>query len=128
MRKLLMSCVLACTVLAGWSTAAFAGTAVSSRYTHADDYQLMHDGAQESGLSDSAFQKNAVAGVAYLFAITGTTNVNVPTPPGGDHPISTNYNAGELNWLDDVADVMNLSRSNAQKVSALFVAFLLALS
>ena len=107
---------------------ASADTTVATAWAHPSEYVPMHNAALELGISDSAYQKQAVAAVSFIFGVAGITNAPVPTPGGGNHTISTTYTPTELQWLDHVADVMNLSRSNAQKVSGSIVAFLLALS
>ncbi len=133
MRKLTAAIVLVFSITipmlfgAGAGTA-HADTAVSSSWLHPSEYNPIHNAEESLGLSDAQFQKNAVGAVSFIFGVVGITNAPTAAPGGGNHPVSTTYTPTELQALDHVAGVMNLSRSHAQKVSAAIVAFLLSLS
>ncbi len=128
MRKFLTCVALATTALVGTASTATADTTVSTGWLHPSEYIPMHNGALELGLSDANFQKTSVGAVSFMFGIAGITSAPTPAPGGGGHTISTTYTPTELQALDHVAGVMQLSRSNAQKVSGSIVAFILALS
>ena len=128
MRKLLASIALVATALTGMGTAASADTAVATAWLHPSEYIPMHNGALELGMSDANFQKVAVGAVSYMLGAAGVTDAPTGAPGGGNHTITSTYTPAELTTLDHVAGVLHLSRSNAQKISAAIVAYLLALS
>ena len=109
-------------------TAAGADTAVGSTYLHPSEYTPLHNGALELGLSDSQYQKSSVGILSFIFGIAGVTSQPAPAPGGGNHTITTSWTPSEIVSLDHVAGVLGLSRSDAQKVSSMVIAFLLALS
>jgi hypothetical protein len=101
---------------------------VSSSYLHSSEYGPLHNAARELGMSDAQFQKTAVSALGFIFGIGGVTNFPMAAPGPGDHSISSNYTTSDLQVLDRVRTITHLSRAGAQKVSALFIAYLVAIS